>query len=93
MEYFYKNQVQAYIALWEYPESFSTNSNKVDWKKHLQVHRVESLESKKSEVLGFTRSAFGPTWWLFILEGTLKINFENCRHEFEKTVNRIEKDI
>ena len=48
MEYFYKNQVQAYIALWEYPESFSTNSNKVDWKKRLQVSQGWKFRVQKN---------------------------------------------
>ena len=59
----------------------------------LRFHWVKSLESEKIKVSRFSSLVFVLTQSPFILEGTLQIHFENYWHEFEETVNRIEKDV
>ena len=59
----------------------------------LRFHWVNSLKSKITEILRFTRLLFGLTQSLFILEGTLKKHFENYRNSFKELINIVDNDM
>ena len=59
----------------------------------LLFHWVDSLESKNIEILRFTRLVFGLTQSPFILDGTLKKQFENYRDSFKELIKITENDM
>ena len=59
----------------------------------LRFHWVNSLKSKITEILRFTRLLFGLTQSLFTLEGTLKKHFENYRNSFKELINIVDNDM
>ena len=59
----------------------------------LLFHWVDSLESKNIEILRFTRLVFGLTQSPFILDGTLKKQFENYRDSCKELIKITENDM
>ena len=56
----------------------------------LLFHWVDSLETKKIEILRFKKLVFVLTQSPFILKGTLKKHFENYRESFKELIKIIE---
>ena len=59
----------------------------------LRFHWVSNLDLNRIEVNRFTRLVFGLTQSPFILQGTLKERFDNCKSAYPEIIENIKNDM
>ena len=71
--------------MWRHIKDLERNS--------LRFHRIKHLDPNIVKISRFTRLVFGLTQSPFILEGTLKQDFQNYMNEYPIFVEKIQKDM
>ncbi|XP_067026581.1 uncharacterized protein [Acropora muricata] len=59
----------------------------------LRFHRISDLETRRVEVLRFTRALFGLAPSPFLLGGVIQQHLEACRATFPRLIQEIEKSL